>query len=252
MPPTLSIPLPNTPMVILTGAGISAESGIKTFREAGGLWENHPIEAVATPQGFANNPRLVWQFYHARREQLKTVSPNPAHHALAQLQQTLGPDDVFLVTQNVDDLHQRGGSAPQAVLHMHGELRKVRCRRCGTVTETDAPMLPDPEGPLPTCFDTACGGALRPHIVWFGEVPFGMDDIAAKLATCSMFVAIGTSGVVYPAAGFLAAAKHQGATTLGFNLEPPENAELFDYFVQGPAGQTLPDWVDTVLETLAC
>lgn len=235
-------------IVILTGAGISAESGLKTFRDSDGLWENHRIEEVATPEAFEEDPRLVWRFYHLRREQLLTVGPNPAHVALARLQQALGPERVVLVTQNVDDLHERGGS-PQ-VLHMHGELLKVRCTGCHQIVHTEAPQLSDPEGPLPTC--QGCGSPTRPHIVWFGEMPFGMGEIQHRLLQCTTFLAIGTSGVVYPAAGFLSTARQRGATTIGFNLEPlAEHLQdgLFDEYYEGPASQTVPAWVDQALKS---
>ncbi len=229
-------------VVVLTGAGISAESGVKTFRDNDGLWENYRIEDVATPEAFRRDPQLVWRFYDQRRKQLKTVAPNPAHHALAQLQAMLGPERLTLITQNVDDLHERGGS--KAVIHMHGELLKVRCTRCRTITHTEADMLSDDQAEtLPHC---ECGGLLRPHIVWFGEMPFEMDFIQNKLAECTHFIAIGTSGVVYPAAGFLQIARQIGAYTIGFNLEPPENHRLFDQFIQGKAGQQLPQWVNSL------
>lgn len=235
-------------LVILTGAGISAESGLKTFRDSNGLWENHRVEDVATPEAFARDPRLVWRFYNARREQLwrdaeHSVEPNAGHRALVRLAETLGPDRCFLVTQNVDDLHERAGHSD--VCHMHGELIKVRCTECQQVTDTTETLMADDSAPLPTC--QRCPGILRPHIVWFGEIPFEMELIARRLSHCTHFIAIGTSGVVYPAAGFLAQANRMGATTLGFSLDPPENVGLFDHFIQGPASQTLPEWVDAVL-----
>lgn len=225
-------------LVVLTGAGISAESGVKTFRDHDGLWENHRIEEVATPEAFQRNPALVWRFYHQRREQLKQVVPNPAHCALAALESQLGQGRFFLVTQNVDDLHERGGS--QSVVHMHGELLKVRCLQCHQVTHTDADLLAKAQDSLPRC---PCGGLLRPHIVWFGEIPFAIEAIQQALARCTHFLAVGTSGVVYPAAGFLAWAKQAGAKTYGINLAPPENHSLFDVFYQGKAGEILPQWV---------
>lgn len=229
-------------LVVLTGAGISAESGVKTFRDHDGLWENHRIEDVATPEAFQHNPELVWRFYHQRRQQLKHVAPNPAHHALATLENRLGPNRFFLVTQNVDDLHERGGS--QTVLHMHGELLKVRCLQCRQVTHTDADLLPEGRFVHPQC---SCGGLLRPHIVWFGEIPFAMEAIQQALARCTHFLAVGTSGVVYPAAGFLAWAKQTGAKTYGINLDAPENHHLFDVFYPGKAGDILPQWVAQII-----
>ncbi len=228
-------------LVILTGAGISAESGVRTFRDNNGLWETYRVEDVATPEAFAHDPKLVWRFYHERREQLKTVGPNPAHMALAQLDHLLGPERYLLVTQNVDDLHERGGS--QAVVHMHGELLKVRCTGCHRVEHTDADLLSKAPDGLPYC---ACGSLLRPHIVWFGEMPFDMPRIQSALRQATHFLAIGTSGVVYPAAGFLQLAKQCGAQTFGINLEPPDNHGLFDVFFQGKAGNMVPAFVDAL------
>lgn len=229
-------------LVVLTGAGISAESGVKTFRDHDGLWENHRIEDVATPEAFQRNPHLVWRFYDQRCKQLKTVQPNKAHHALATLESHLGPERFILITQNVDDLHERGGASSQ-LIHMHGELLKVRCTQCHTVLHTDTDLLEDAGETLPYC---DCGGLLRPHIVWFGEMPFSMEKIQAYLSQCTHFLSIGTSGVVYPAAGFLRQAKINGATTYGINLDPPENHGLFDLFYQGKAGDILPQWVNAL------
>lgn len=225
-------------LVVLTGAGISAESGVRTFRDHDGLWENHRIEDVATPEAFRRDPELVWRFYDQRRKQLKTVDPNPAHQALAQLEQKLGTERFLLITQNVDDLHERGGS--QQVLHMHGELLKIRCTGCHQVSESDADIFTETQTNLPYC---NCGSMLRPHIVWFGEMPFEISRIQEALTRCTHFMAIGTSGVVYPAAGFLQMAKAAGAKTFGMNLDPPDNVSLFDVFYQGKAGQCLPQWV---------
>lgn len=236
-------------LVVLTGAGISAESGVRTFRDHDGLWENHRIEDVATPEAFDRDPHLVWRFYHQRRKQLKEVAPNPAHKALAMLEERLGPDRFLLVTQNVDDLHERGGS--QSLIHMHGELLKIRCTQCLAITHTDEDVMTDEplDGNLPMC---ACGGLLRPHIVWFGEIPFAMDRIESALGQCTHFLSVGTSGVVYPAAGFLRWAKIANAVTYGINLEPPENHALFDHFYQGKAGEMLPRWVEALqIETPA-
>lgn len=235
---------PNDYLVVLTGAGISAESGVRTFREHDGLWEKHRIEDVATPEAFERDPMMVWRFYHERRKQLKTVEPNHAHKALVDLENKLGGDRFLLITQNVDDLHERAGS--RNLIHMHGELLKVRCTQCLYVKHTEEDMLRvDGEGKtiLPHC---NCGGLLRPHIVWFGEMPFDMDTIQQCLVKATHFMAVGTSGVVYPAAGFIQMARMVGAQTLGFNLEPPENHHLFDIFYQGKAGEMLPQWVEAL------
>jgi NAD-dependent deacetylase len=228
-------------LVVLTGAGISAESGVKTFRDNDGLWENHRIEDVATPEAFKRDPKLVLRFYDQRRKQLKEVSPNPAHLALAEVEKRLGPDRFFLVTQNVDDLHERGGS--RNPVHMHGELRKIRCIRCHNLTSTEEELYPDGSETLPKC---PCGGLLRPHIVWFGEVPFEMGLIQTYLSHCTHFLSIGTSGLVYPAAAFLMWARQVHAKTFGINLDPPENHNLFDQFYQGKAGEILPQWVEAL------
>ncbi|MEO0463040.1 MAG: NAD-dependent deacylase [Pseudomonadota bacterium] len=229
-------------IVILTGAGISAESGIDTFRDSGGLWENHSVYDVATPEGFARDPELVLRFYDARRVALAGVEPNPAHIALARLerefvQRQLG--NVLLVTQNVDDLHERGGS--QDVCHMHGRLKSALCTSCGTRSEWDAPMLSRP--PCPVCQ----APTLRPDIVWFGEMPYQMRRIEEALEQCDLFVSIGTSGAVYPAAGFVAQAKGLGARTLELNLEPSEGSAIFHEARHGPAGELVPAWVDEIL-----
>jgi NAD-dependent deacetylase len=233
-------------IVILTGAGISAESGIDTFRSAGGqgqgLWEQHRVEDVATPEGFARNPDLVLNFYDMRRAALGKVAPNPAHAALARLEQEFR-GDLLLVTQNVDDLHERGGSAQ--VLHMHGKLKSALCTACGTRSRWEAPMIDRPPCP-------ACGSrALRPDVVWFGEMPYRMERIYAALETCDLFVSIGTSGAVYPAAGFVQEARANGARTLELNLEPSEGSRLFHETRLGPAGALVPAWVDEVLSCAA-
>lgn len=235
---------PNKNIVILTGAGISAESGIKTFRDNDGLWENHRIEDVATPEAFIANPELVYRFYNARREQLQTpsVKPNAAHRALAELQQRLG-DSVMLVTQNVDDLHERGGS--ESVLHMHGELLSARC----SVTERRFAWTSDFDEKTP-CL--CCGnGTLRPDIVWFGEMPMYMDTIYDALIQADIFIAIGTSGNVYPAAGFVQVAKESGAYTIEANLEPGESNALFDESRQGLASHSVPQLVEELISTFA-
>ena len=226
-------------VVILTGAGISAESGIATFRASDGLWEQHRIEDVATPEGFARDAALVHSFYNQRRAALSSVVPNSAHKALAKLQQAWG-ERVLLVTQNVDDLHERAGS-PQ-VLHMHGELLKVRCVRSGQVYTWHEPLtLAD------RCSCCLPAQALRPHIVWFGEMPLEMETIYEGLAQADLFVAIGTSGNVYPAAGFVAQARHSGALTLELNLEPSSQQSHFTLAEYGSASAIVPTWVDVML-----
>ncbi|MEL7445825.1 MAG: NAD-dependent deacylase [Pseudomonadota bacterium] len=225
-------------IVILTGAGISAESGIDTFRSAGGLWEQHKVEDVATPEGFARDPDLVLGFYDMRREALKKVEPNPAHIALAKLEADFS-GELLLVTQNVDDLHERGGS--KRVLHMHGELKSALCLSCEVRSRWDAPMSERP--PCPVCQ----AASLRPDVVWFGEMPYQMDRIYAALTDCDLFVSIGTSGAVYPAAGFVQEARQAGAQTLELNLEPSEGSHFFAESRHGPAGTLVPHWVDEVL-----
>jgi len=223
-------------IVVLTGAGISAESGLKTFRDNDGLWEGHPVEQVATPEAFASDPQLVQKFYNARRTQLcgGEVHPNAAHTALAAFEKAFA-GDFTLVTQNVDNLHQRAGS--QNVLAMHGELIKVRCLICDGVFE----WLQNLEA------DTACSlcgksGSLRPHIVWFGEIPLFMNEIERALAQSDLFVSIGTSGVVYPAAGFQQLATYAGAKTVELNLEPGNIASQFDQAIYGHATRVVPDF----------
>lgn len=225
-------------IVILTGAGISAESGIDTFRSAGGLWEQHRVEDVATPEGFARNPDLVLNFYDMRRAALESVEPNPAHAALAQLERAFA-GELLLVTQNVDDLHERGGSA--RVLHMHGELKSALCTTCGMRSAWVGPMIDRP--PCPICR----APTLRPDVVWFGEMPYQMGRIYQALETCDLFVSIGTSGAVYPAAGFVAEARASGARCLELNLEPSEGSRLFHETRLGPASVVVPAWVDEVL-----
>lgn len=225
-------------LVILTGAGISAESGLPTFRGAGGLWEGHRVEDVATPEAFARDPELVLRFYDARRQALARVAPNPAHFALARLEAAWqGP--FLLITQNVDDLHERAGS--RKLLHMHGELVRVRCVRCGLNERL--------EGPLAGRACPRCGArpGLRPDVVWFGEIPYGLDEIEAALARCALFVAIGTSGEVYPAAGFVDEARAHGAHTIELNLEPSRISPRFAEHRFGPASRIVPAWVEELL-----
>ena len=231
-----------TKVVILTGGGIRAESGMRTFRASAGLWEEHRIEDVATPMGWERNPQLVWDFYQARRRQLFEVKPNPGHSALTTLEEFL--DDMLLVTQNVDNLHERAGS--KNLIHIHGELEKLRCEECHHV---DVMMEPQDLGTsfvsCPVCTNTM----MRPHIVWFHEMPMQMAEIEKALNQCDVFIAIGTSGHVYPAAGFLASAKQQGSYCIGINLDAPLNYDLFDEFHQGKAGEILPElvhqWINT-------
>jgi NAD-dependent deacetylase len=225
-------------MAVLTGAGVSAESGLATFRGTGGLWYHVRIEDVATPEAFARDPDLVLEFYNARRRQLRDVEPNPAHFALARLEKAL-PGRFTLITQNVDDLHERGGST--GTLHMHGELRKARCRRCARV-------VPWTEDVTRADRCEACGGGLRPHIVWFGEVPFYVEDRIPEATASDVFLAVGTSGNVYPAAGMVLDVRFHGGLAVEVNLEPAENTSLFHHHLIGPAGTVLPELVDRVLE----
>jgi len=225
-------------IVVLTGAGISAESGLATFRDADGLWEGHRPEDVATPEAYAYDPELVQRFYDERRAGLTRVRPNAAHEALGRLSRELG-DDLFLVTQNIDDLHERGGSAH--VHHMHGEILKALCEACLVRSPWDGPLIDRPACP-------ACGRSmLRPDVVWFGEIPYEMDEIQQRLYDADLFVSIGTSGVVYPAAGFLHLASAAGARTLELNLEPSAASSDFDEARHGPASRLVPAWVDEVL-----
>jgi NAD-dependent deacetylase len=225
-------------IVVLTGAGISAESGVPTFRDADGLWEGHRVEDVASPDAFELQPSVVHRFYDARRAAIAGVEPNPAHHALARLEEHLG-DDLLVVTQNIDDLHERAGST--RVVHMHGELRSALCRACRTRTPWT-----DDLGDYPPC--PRCGvSELRPDVVWFGEVPYEMDRIFEALHEADLFVAIGTSGVVYPAAAFVQFAAGGGARTIELNLVASDVSGDFDESRAGPAGQLVPAWVDEVL-----
>ncbi|WP_223478416.1 NAD-dependent deacylase [Oricola indica] len=226
-------------LVVLTGAGISAESGVSTFRDPDGVWMKMDPMKLATPEAFAADPALVHGFYNARRAQLREVEPNAAHRALAQLERKLG-NDFMLVTQNVDDLHERGGS--RDVVHMHGQLQQAWCRSCDTRISWDEDLSTGTE-----CPNCGSAGRLRPDIVWFGEMPYRMDEILGALDTCDMFVAIGTSGAVYPAAGFVEIAANAGAETLELNLQPSEGTRLFDDFRHGPATGIVPAFVDEIL-----
>ncbi len=227
-------------IVILTGAGISRESGLATFRDADGIWARVRIEDVATPQAFARDPALVHGFYNARRAQLRdaAIAPNAAHLALAELDRRW-PGELLLVTQNVDNLHDRAGSS--RLLHMHGELMKVRCRQCEAVNAWEEDL--SAETPCPAC---RRAGGMRPHVVWFGEMPLAMERIGDALEACDLFVSIGTSGAVYPAAGFVAEVRGR-ARTLELNLEPSEGTHLFDEARHGPATRLVPEFVQELL-----
>lgn len=225
-------------IVVLTGAGISAESGVPTFRDADGLWEGHRVEDVASPEAFDLQPAVVHRFYDARRAAIAGVEPNPAHLALARLEEHLG-DDLLVVTQNIDDLHERAGST--RVLHMHGQLRSALCRACHGRTPWTDDLGDHP--PCPRCGVTE----LRPDVVWFGEVPYEMDRIFEALHRADLFVAIGTSGVVYPAAAFVQFAAGGGARTVELNLVASDVSGDFDESREGPAGTLVPAWVDELL-----
>ena len=228
-------------IVILTGAGISAESGLKTFRGEDGLWEGHPIEEVASPIGWKRDPQNVWRFYQLRRNQLLEVEPNDAHGAIAKLQQS--HPNVTLITQNVDDLHERGGS--NDVVHMHGELKSLRCELSN---RSEYRMNPDDLSlEFLNCNCCAQPSRLRPDIVWFGEIPMHMQRIYQAVENCDLFITIGSSGVVYPAAGLARLAKECGAKTILMNLEESENLVDFDEVIFGPAGEIVPNWVDDSL-----
>lgn len=228
-------------IVVLTGAGVSAESGLATFRDAGGIWARYRIEEVATPDAYARDPDKVCDFYTLRRVQLRdaAIAPNHAHRALARLAES-GRHALLLVTQNVDDLHERGGS--RDVLHMHGELFKTRCLACGGLFDDR-----DDLSVARACGICGVAGRLRPHVVWFGEVPHDLERIYDELQQCDLFVSIGTSGNVYPAADFVRAARSAGARTLELNLEPSEGASLFHDARYGPASNLVPAWVDEIL-----
>lgn len=227
---------------ILTGAGVSAESGLSTFRDKNGLWAKYNIEEVASIDGYLRDPARVLEFYNLRRSSHRDVKPNLAHLALAHLESALGAlgRKVTLCTQNVDNLHEQAGS--KRVIHMHGEIGKARCHDCGHVSVAD--------GDLTLALGCgACGrtGGLRPHVVWFGETPLELEAIYGALAEADLFVSIGTSGAVYPAAGFVGAARRGGIATMEINLEPSENAAMFDDARYGKASEAVPAWVAEVL-----
>jgi NAD-dependent deacetylase len=227
---------------ILTGAGISAESGLGTFRDKDGLWAHFDPMRLATPEAFAQDPKAVHAFYNMRRQSLLQVEPNEAHRALARLEVGLaeGGGSMFLCTQNIDELHEQAGS--KLVVHMHGELLKVRCMTCEAVVQWREDLRCN--DPCPSCHRP---GGLRPHVVWFGEMPLEMDRIYDAMLRADLFVAVGTSGSVYPAAGFVAEARGHGIRTCEINLEPSDNARQFDEGLYGPASEVVPRWVEEVL-----
>ncbi len=231
-------------IVILTGAGVSAESGIDTFRDAGGLWEQHRVEDVATPEAFVRDPDLVLRFYDMRREAIQTKQPNAAHEALARLDAEW-QGELLLVTQNVDDLHERAaarlGHEEARVLHMHGTHLNAWCTACDVRLRWTGPLIGRP--PCPACGEAA----LRPDVVWFGEMPYEMERIYAALRQADLFVSIGTSGAVYPAAGFVRDARALGLRTLELNLEPSQGTHWFHEARHGPATRIVPDWVERML-----
>jgi NAD-dependent deacetylase len=228
---------------VLTGAGVSAESGLSTFRDASGIWSKYDFREVATPEGFARDPAKVHEFYNLRRANLLNVEPNAAHRALARLQDELAArgDELWLCTQNVDDLHERAGST--GVVHMHGELLRARCLHCQEARDWRGDL--STFTPCPGC---SARGGMRPDVVWFGEVPYFMDEIGEALAGADGFAAIGTSGSVWPAAGFALEARRAGVPTCEINLEPSETAALFDERLYGPASEMVPAWVERVLQ----
>ncbi|MDD4310260.1 MAG: NAD-dependent deacylase [Candidatus Cloacimonetes bacterium] len=227
---------PKSKVIVLTGAGISAESGIGTFRAANGLWENHNVQDIASPEGFKRNPCLVWQFYKKRWLQSQEAMPNPAHFALVKLEQYLG-DGFRLITQNVDGLHSRAGSS--RVWEIHGSLNRCYCTNCGvSAAMQDIDLTQD----IPLC--PKCGSSLRPDIVWFGEIPYFLFEIEGAIKQCDYFIIVGTSGVVYPAAGFVLTASLMGAKTIALNLDEPDNIGFIDTFYQGKSGEILPALIE--------
>jgi NAD-dependent deacetylase len=244
---TYQVPLPvsmrhNSPMhlatndrlFVLTGAGVSAESGLATFRGSGGLWNGHRVEKVATPEAWGANPELVWRFYSMRRQDALAAQPNAAHRALAAIEQKMG-DRFYLCTQNVDDLHERAGS--RRVHHMHGTLFQSRCESCGLLFADSASY--ETAASLPMCRD--CGSPVRPHIVWFGEVPLDMEDIYRELERATVLLVVGTSGSVYPAAGFVHIANQRGIRTVYIGPENPGNVDAFDEVILAAATEALPE-----------
>jgi NAD-dependent deacetylase len=226
-------------IVVLTGAGISAESGVPTFRGPDGLWEGQRVEDVATPEAYRRDPDLVLDFYDQRRAKLTTVEPNPAHVALGRLDAEW-KGKLLIITQNVDDLHERGGA--KRLLHMHGELNSGWCLACGGRWPFEGKMAVHPP-----CAACGVSGHVRPDIVWFGEMPYRMEEIDEAIAICDLFVSIGTSGAVFPAAGFVQTARYAGAQTLEINLDPSEGSIFFEESRMGRAGDLVPQWVEAVL-----
>ncbi|MET2827878.1 NAD-dependent deacylase [Mesorhizobium shangrilense] len=231
--------MPGSNLVILTGAGISAESGIATFRDSDGVWAKYDLQDVATPQGFARDPAKVHEFYNMRRRQMSEVMPNAAHIALARLELEFS-GDFLLVTQNIDDLHERAGS--KNLIHMHGELRRALCQECDTSS-----LWHDDLSALSHCPVCSADGQLRPDVVWFGEMPYQMERIGEALSRCDLFVAIGTSGSVYPAAGFVEEARSAGACTVELNLKCAGWASRFSEQHEGPATEAVPAFVERIL-----
>lgn len=228
-------------IVILTGAGLSAESGLSTFRDKDGIWAKHKIEDVATPEAFARDPEAVLEFYNSRRKGARGVKPNAAHQALARLEADFA-GDVLTVTQNIDPLHEWAGT--KNLIHMHGEILKVLCAHCGARQPWEEDIS----------VDLVCGacnraGGMRPDVVWFGEMPYRMEAIYAALGACDLFISIGTSGNVYPAAGFVAEARSTGAHTVELNLEPSEGISMFAEAIHGKATQVVPAYVDSLLNS---
>jgi NAD-dependent deacetylase len=225
---------PEDRLFVLTGAGVSAESGLATFRDSGGLWSGYRVEQVATPQAWQEDAGRVWNFYSMRRREAARAEPNPSHYALAALEEQLG-DRLFLCTQNVDDLHERAGS--RRVTHMHGQLFRSRCEReCGRGDYADTGVYATPEE-IPRC---PCGGRIRPHIVWFGEMPLYMDEILAQLERCTALLVAGSSGTVHPAASFGQWARRRGVPTYYVGPERPTNASLFTEIILEKSGAALP------------
>lgn len=226
-------------IVVLSGAGLSAESGLATFRDENGIWKQYDYRDVATPEGFQRNPHLVYEFYNSRRKNASKAHPNQAHQALAKLQKNY-PGEVLIVTQNVDNLHEQAGSTD--LIHMHGDMQTLVCTHCDAILPWTSELSDDL-----TCPECELTGGLRPHVVWFGEMPFEMDRIADALSKCDLFVSIGTSGNVYPAAGFVAAATHAGAHTVELNLEPSCAASDFCECHHGRATEIVPAFVEHLM-----
>lgn len=226
-------------IVILTGAGISAESGLATFRSSNGLWNNHKVEDVASIEGFQRNPALVHSFYNDLKIEIQKAKPNPAHLAITKLQQQY-PGTVSIITQNVDTLHEKAGN--NNVYHIHGQINQAVCLNCGHILETFGDV--DTETVCPQC---SVMGMMKPNIVFFGENLLCMDEVERLLRSCDLFLSVGTSGIVFPAAAFVQTAKYDGADTCEFTLEPTANNFYFDRHIYGPAGQTLPPFVDKLI-----